>query len=203
MEDNKRGKWIFYYSLVASRGHSNPFGPESLSVESLGWCRSIPLLNVCKTKKDDSASCPVGSIMLFGASANVKRFVVISAQTCPRLSRPEHGTILPTKCMLGHIYSGERCVLHCAPGFKPVAKRTAVCDHLQNWTPSTDLNCVPVETQQQQQKKQSVSGMRQNAVAALKPFIKCPQDAKVVLPKDQTSAVIRIEQPQTNVDWQR
>lgn len=154
---------------------------------------------------------------------NAKRFVVVSAQTCSRLSRPEHGTILPTKCMLGNIYSGERCVLHCAPGFKPTAKRTAVCDHLQNWSPSHDLNCVPVEAKQQQQHQQQQishqrpqkhrqstnggAGMRQNAIAAaavaVKPFIKCPQDVKVVLPKDQTSAVIRLEQPQTNVDWER
>lgn len=122
--------------------------------------------------------------------------------------------------MLGNIYSGERCVLHCAPGFKPTAKRTAVCDHLQNWSPSNDLNCIPVEAQQQQQliphqrhqkHRQSTTngaGMRQNAIAAaaavaVKPFIKCPQDVKVVLPKDQTSAVIRLEQPQTNVDWER
>lgn len=108
--------------------------------------------------------------------------------------------------MLGSIYSGERCVLHCAPGFKPAAKRTAVCDHLQNWSPSDELNCVPAEAQQQQQKqqsRQSVNGMRPKTVVATKPSIKCPQDAKVVLPKDQTSAVIRIDQPQTNVDWKR
>lgn len=105
--------------------------------------------------------------------------------------------------MLGNIYSGERCVLHCAPGFKPAAKRTAVCNHLQNWSPSENLNCVPIEAQQHQQKQQSVAAVRQKTVAATKPIMKCPQDAKVVLPKDQTSAIIRIDQPQTNVDWQR
>lgn len=164
-------------------------------------CFIIELCTVHKNYTLSVLHCPLSQSQRPFIVCN--RFVVVSAQTCPRLSRPEHGTILPTKCMLGSIYSGERCVLHCAPGFKPAAKRTAVCDHLQNWSPSTDLNCIPVEAKQQQ--RQSV--MRQNAakttVVAMKPFIKCPPDAKVVLPKDQTSAVIRIDQPQTNVDWKR
>ncbi|XP_058835886.1 fibrillin-1-like isoform X2 [Topomyia yanbarensis] len=107
-------------------------------------------------------------------------------QSCPRLQRPEHGTILPVACMSGKIYAGERCVLHCKPGFKPVGKRTAVCDTEQKWTPTPNLRCVPVATP---------------TPVPIKPYIQCPSDVHEVLPVGQYTMKIRLEQPKTNVDW--
>ncbi|XP_062552414.1 fibrillin-1-like isoform X2 [Armigeres subalbatus] len=107
-------------------------------------------------------------------------------QPCPRLNRPEHGTILPVACMSGKIFSGERCVLHCKPGYKPVGKRTTVCDTEQKWTPTPNLRCAPVATP---------------APVVIKPQIHCPADIHEVLPVGHYTMKIRFEQPKTNVDW--
>ncbi|XP_055629527.1 fibrillin-2-like isoform X2 [Toxorhynchites rutilus septentrionalis] len=108
------------------------------------------------------------------------------AQACPRLQRPEHGTILPSACMNGKIYAGERCVLHCKPGFKPAGKRTTVCDTEQNWTPTPKLHCIPAATP---------------APVPIKPYIQCPSDIQEVLPYGEHTIRIRLEQPKSNVDW--
>lgn len=102
--------------------------------------------------------------------------------------------------MLGKIFSGERCILHCAPGFKPAGKRTAVCDVNQEWSPSEDLSCVAVESIQSSVIVPSQQTIREEIV---KPYIKCPDDVKLMIPKEQESVLIRLEQPKTNVDWQR
>ena len=87
--------------------------------------------------------------------------------------------------MVGKIFAGERCVLHCAPGFKPAGGRTAVCDTLQNWSPSTDLSCIPAEPEPD----------------IFKPYIRCPNDFDVILPRNEQTVRVRLEQPKTNVDW--
>lgn len=90
--------------------------------------------------------------------------------------------------MVGNIFSGERCVLHCAPGFRPAAKRTAVCGLQQNWVPSSALNCIPTA---------------KPAEIHEKPFIKCPADMNFIMPPDQNTVYVRLEQPKTNVDWHK
>lgn len=35
----------------------------------------------------------------------------------------------------------------------------------------------------------------------LRPYIKCPRDTTIVLPKNQKTVYVRFEQPKTNVDW--
>ncbi|EAT42496.1 AAEL005982-PA [Aedes aegypti] len=107
-------------------------------------------------------------------------------QSCPRLHRPEHGTILPVACMSGKIFAGERCVLHCKAGFKPIGKRTTVCDTEQKWTPTPNLRCVPITTP---------------TPAPIKPHIQCPPDVHEVLPVGHYTMKIRLEQPKSNVDW--
>lgn len=42
---------------------------------------------------------------------------------------------------------------------------------------------------------------RINPVHHVKPFIKCPQDTTIILPKGQKTVYIKLEQPKTNVDW--
>ncbi|XP_062710515.1 uncharacterized protein LOC109404745 isoform X2 [Aedes albopictus] len=107
-------------------------------------------------------------------------------QSCPRLSRPEHGTILPVACMSGKIFAGERCVLHCKSGYKPVGKRTTVCDTEQRWTPTPNLRCVPIAT---------------TTPPPMTPHIQCPPDVHEVLPVGHYTMKIRLDQPKTNVDW--
>lgn len=106
------------------------------------------------------------------------------AQTCPRLPRPEHGTILPTNCIHGKIFAGERCNLHCPSGYKPAGKRTIVCGTNQSWEPTNELNCLPIEQ-----------------VEPIKPFIRCPADATITLSKNQKLVYVQLQQPTTNVDW--
>lgn len=45
------------------------------------------------------------------------------------------------------------------------------------------------------------TAQRVNPSFHLKPFIKCPRDTTIILPKDQKSVYIKLEQPRTNVDW--
>lgn len=42
---------------------------------------------------------------------------------------------------------------------------------------------------------------RINPAHHVKPFIKCPQDTTIILPKGQKTVYIKLEQPKTNVDW--
>lgn len=37
--------------------------------------------------------------------------------------------------------------------------------------------------------------------AIIRPYIKCPRDTTIVLPKNQKTVYIRMEQPKSNVDW--
>lgn len=130
------------------------------------------------------------------------------AQSCPRLPRPEHGMISPTNCMLGKLFAGERCILHCPAGYKPVSQRTAVCDTEQNWIPNSNLYCIPIEMVTQRTIQTSVetpATISKTDVSEkyIKPFIKCPQDTTIILPKNQKTVYIKLEQPKTNVDWWR
>ncbi|XP_055688517.1 fibrillin-1 isoform X2 [Lutzomyia longipalpis] len=109
-------------------------------------------------------------------------------RACPRLPRPQFGTIFPTSCMLNGSATGDRCLIHCFPGFKPAGKRSALCDAQQNWTPSGELTCVSALE-------------AENRVEIVRPFIRCPEDVTVVAPKGQTAFNIRLQRPQTNVDW--
>lgn len=39
--------------------------------------------------------------------------------------------------------------------------------------------------------------------AIVRPYIKCPRDTTIVLPKNQKTIYVRLEQPKSNVDWVR
>ncbi|CRK94788.1 CLUMA_CG008282, isoform A [Clunio marinus] len=125
---------------------------------------------------------------------------------CPRLAKPDHGTILPANCMYGETFSGERCFLHCPSGYKALGKRVAVCNNKLEWQPKAELQCVPVRIpsvqltsqkyhhhQQQQQHNRHQQHPR--------PSIKCPEDMNVIKPKNQETILVRIPMPETNVDW--
>lgn len=117
-------------------------------------------------------------------------FYFLPAQACPRLTRPEHGTIQPPHCVTDKVLPGERCILHCAPGFKPAGKRTAFCDTNQLWSPSDDLRCVPIPT-------------TTTPEPPIQPTIVCPPDAIEMMAPGQQSKLIKLQKPETNVDWER
>lgn len=130
-----------------------------------------------------------------------KPLYVHLALACPRLLKPEYGTILPTNCMYGDTFAGERCFLHCPSGYKALGKRVAICNNNLEWQPNAELQCIPVRssnvqlTSQHQQKQYRV---QQHSV---RPTIKCPEDMTIVKPKNHETILVRIEKPETNVDW--
>lgn len=93
--------------------------------------------------------------------------------------------------MSGKTFAGERCFLHCAPGYKPVGKRVAVCDTDLKWHPKQPLKCVPIQAQ----------FTEVAAPLIMKPYIRCPKDILKVLPKGYDTVLVKIEKPTTNVDW--
>lgn len=119
------------------------------------------------------------------------------ALSCPRLSKPEFGTILPENCMVGKTFANERCFLHCPTGYKPLGKRVAVCNSELQWHPNAELQCVPVRNRMSQ-----LSVMPAPA-PPMKPTIKCPEDMTIIKPRNQDTVLVRIEKPVTNVDWNK
>lgn len=121
-----------------------------------------------------------------------------TALTCPSFEKPKHGTITPAQCLTGDIFTGERCILHCNPGYKPINRRTAICDPQQNWMPNANLSCILITVAEQQAHSQQHQQQHQYMV---KPFIKCPPDTTKILGIDQKTMLIKMERPKTNVDW--
>lgn len=130
--------------------------------------------------------------------------IFLKALACPRLAKPDHGTILPANCMYGDTFSGERCFLHCPSGYKALGKRVAVCNNLQ-WHPRAELQCVPVRTSTVQLTSAAAPKHHQQLQQQQhpRPTIKCPEDMTVIKPKNQDTVFVRIAQPQTNVDWNK
>jgi Sushi repeat (SCR repeat) len=138
-----------------------------------------------------------------------KNLFQIAALACPRLAKPDHGTILPANCMYGDTYSGERCFLHCPSGYKAVGKRVAVCNNKLQWQPNAELQCIEVRTptaqlttehkpHHQQHHQQRHRHQQQHT----RPTIKCPEDMTIVKPKNQETILVRIPRPVTNVNWE-
>ncbi|KAG5677774.1 hypothetical protein PVAND_007505 [Polypedilum vanderplanki] len=130
--------------------------------------------------------------------------------SCPRLSKPEYGTILPANCMYGETFSGERCFLHCPSGYKALGKRVAICNNNLEWQPKAELQCIPVRSpnvqlssshvhKQQQQKQQQ---QKLQISHHSRPTIKCPEDMTIIKPRNHETVLVRIEKPETNVDWE-
>lgn len=119
------------------------------------------------------------------------------AQTCSGFAKPKHGQITPAQCLTGDIFAGERCILHCDPGYKPANRRAAICDPQQNWLPSANLTCAPSA----QIAKPHLYKLQQQPQYIIKPYIKCPPDATKLLGVAQKTILIKMEQPKTNVDW--
>lgn len=134
-------------------------------------------------------------------------FQLRKALACPRLSKPEYGTILPANCMFADTFAGERCFLHCPAGYKALGKRVAVCNNNLEWIPRAELQCVPVRAPSVQltsaprhhphQQRQQLQQLPHRAT------IKCPEDMTIMKTKSQDTVHVRIPQPETNVDWHK
>lgn len=109
--------------------------------------------------------------------------IIIPAETCPRIEKPSNGIITPAACLTGGIYPGERCILHCDAGYKATDRRIAICSPQTQWEHDANLTCSAVPA------------------LAIKPFIRCPPDATMVLRPEQSKLLLRMERPRTNVDW--
>lgn len=122
------------------------------------------------------------------------------ALACPRLSKPEFGTILPTNCMYGDTFAGERCFLHCPSGYKAVGKRVAICNHNLKWHPRAELQCIPVRAPSAQ--LTSSPTVKQHSQQYIRPTIKCHEDMTIVKPKNHETILVHIPKPETNVNWE-
>lgn len=125
--------------------------------------------------------------------------LLLKALACPRLSKPDYGTILPANCMFGDTFSGERCFLHCPPGYKALGKRVAVCNSNLQWQPKAELQCVPVRAPTVQ--LTSAPAPKYQQQQQYRATIKCPEDMTIIKPKGHDTVLVRIPQPETNVDW--
>lgn len=115
----------------------------------------------------------------------------------------------PVDCLSGKIYPGESCSLRCLPGFKPINDELAQCLPGRIWS-TTNLNCmknIPKakalgggEVLQHSHIDQSQLINSRNQMM-FKPYIKCPQDTMIVLPKNEKTVFIKLEQPKSNVDF--
>lgn len=147
----------------------------------------------------------------FSSSLSTHRMGGKKASACPRLSKPSHGTILPTNCMYGETFAGERCFLHCPSGYKALGKRVAVCNQNLEWQPQAQLDCVPAH---QHHQRPTVSRAPSTSAAVshkshhqqqqqFRPTIKCPEDMHVLKPtRNQETVHVKLPRPETNVDWE-
>ncbi|XP_055910382.1 fibrillin-2 isoform X2 [Eupeodes corollae] len=122
-------------------------------------------------------------------------------QMCPRLPRAEHGTILPANCLLGKTYVGERCLLHCHPGYMPAGLKVNVCNVDQRWSFNSTFDCIPIGTPIFNAPHERVDAHRRYGVPQPRPFIKCPRNTTVLLPLGHKTAHIILQKPKTNMDY--
>lgn len=101
--------------------------------------------------------------------------------------------------MYGDTFSGERCFLHCPSGYKALGKRVSVCNSNLEWQPTPELQCIPIRTSSIQLTTTHHNNKLQNHTQ--KPTIKCPEDMTIVKPTNHESILVRLDKPETNVDW--
>lgn len=115
--------------------------------------------------------------------------------TCPKLTQPLKGRIIPHVCSTGKTAIGQTCGIHCRTGHKLIRPelRNFTCiqhGHNPQWN-------IPLTEE-----------MLHNACIQQelpKPFIRCPGGGKLsfVLPTGARVMNVRISRPESNVDWWR
>lgn len=129
------------------------------------------------------------------------------------------GGTFPENCLKGKIHPGESCAIICVPGSKIDGPAITQCLPTLNWSVPS-LGCVPMKespvprpkTRVQQGEIHSSGRIDLDAVPQkpkhrtqnlVRPYIKCPRDTMIVLPNNQQSVYVQLEQPKTNVNWAR
>lgn len=107
-------------------------------------------------------------------------YFIIPAISCHSLPKPQFGIILPPKCVVEKSFVGDRCILHCSPGYILSNKRIAVCQKNQTWSITESYDCV------------------RNYNPEI--FIKCPQNTTIMLTTEQKEIFVRLERPRSNVN---
>lgn len=107
-------------------------------------------------------------------------YFYFTAFSCASISKPRFGIILPSKCVSERSLVGERCILHCLPGYIPSHKRVLICDSNQTWSDGNDIDCVKINNPEL--------------------FIKCPRDTTIMLRTDQKHVHVRLENPKSNMN---
>lgn len=75
---------------------------------------------------------------------------------------------------------GERCILHCFPGYIPANKRVSICHSHETWSTAKGIDCVKIKNPEI--------------------FIKCPQNTTIMLRSNQKDIYVRLERPKSNVN---
>ncbi|KAL5282506.1 FBN2 family protein [Megaselia abdita] len=100
--------------------------------------------------------------------------------SCTSLPKPRFGIILPAKCQSENNLVGEKCNLHCLPGYTQPNKSVAICTSNETWSVVEDFDCLKIIDSEL--------------------FIKCPQNTTIMLRKNQKDIYVRLERAKSNVN---
>ncbi|XP_058970157.2 uncharacterized protein [Pocillopora verrucosa] len=100
--------------------------------------------------------------------------------TCPKLTVPDNGGVIPASCSKTDIEYGIRCVFYCDDGYALSGPRYTTCQADQSWSELASLSCVRVYTD---------------------PWIACPIDRVEDLDPDKSTVVLgfKWQLPRTNM----
>ena len=79
--------------------------------------------------------CPCLCMMWFGC------WYVLTALSCPRLSVPAVGQLVPDSCTSGKTFPGHHCVMTCPRGYRVLGPAVLTCLLNQQWSPSEVPPC--------------------------------------------------------------
>lgn len=109
---------------------------------------------------------------------------VCVSTSCAQLPAPEHGTLFPDTCLGDNVPLNTQCLVLCSTGFYPKNGRMRTCSRGFQWFPEDNPLCIKLPP-------------------TPRPYIHCPSDIEVDLKSGQSSAYVKIPQPQANMDWYR
>ena len=106
------------------------------------------------------------------------------SSTCTKLRPPKDGFLFPDICTSDSVPLNTQCLVLCSPGYYPKNGRIRTCSKGFNWFPEDNPVCIRLPP-------------------TPRPYIHCPSDVTVDLKPGQSSAYVKIPQPQANMDWYR
>ncbi|CAG7721937.1 unnamed protein product [Allacma fusca] len=106
------------------------------------------------------------------------------SSSCPKLQTPKEGSLFPETCLSDAVPLNTQCLILCSSGFYPKNGRIRTCSKGFRWFPEDNPICIRLPP-------------------TPRPYIHCPSDVVVDLKPGQSSAYVKIPQPQANMDWYR